>query len=76
MSNTTATKLTAPRAFAQYFTMTSAVLSGLTWLVTGLAHTHSHVLTVLSSVFIVATSIGGVTMGVLYLAAGRSKKAD
>lgn len=54
------------RQAAQYFTMTAAVLGGLTYLAV-LARPKSNALLTTQPIFIGATICGGVIMGVLYI---------
>lgn len=54
------------RSVAQYFTMAAAVLYGIVWAINEVMGTPSASETGIANVLLVATMVGGITMGVLY----------
>jgi hypothetical protein len=62
------------RNAAQYFTMAAAILYVVVWVATDLMNNKSSTTDSIGSVLIVATMVGGVVMGLLYLVHLSSKK--
>ncbi|MBP9738608.1 hypothetical protein KBD20_02885 [Candidatus Saccharibacteria bacterium] len=56
------------REFAQYFTMTAAVMCGVLWALVYVMDSESSSTEMLSSYLVLATMLGGIAMGLLYLA--------
>jgi hypothetical protein len=55
------------RQAAQTFTVSSAILLGVTWVITSALGHEGGLLGSLSAVLFTATAVGGVVMGLLYL---------
>ncbi len=59
------------RSVAQVFTMAAAILLGVVWIITSVTNHHADTL---QSVLILATMIGGIAMGLLYVIHLSSKR--
>lgn len=74
MATSKSDSLEAYRKYTQYFTMTAAVLAGITWSITLVVGSDKSVLNTLVAIFAGATTLGGIMMGIVYLARLTSKK--
>jgi len=71
MAKTRQSSLEMYRSAAQIFTMAAAILLGLVWIITSVTGHHADTI---QSILILATMVGGVIMGLLYVVHLSSKR--
>ncbi len=64
MENTRQSHLAMYRTAAQFFTMAAAILLGVVWILTSVTGHHADAI---QSILLLATMVGGVMMGLLYV---------
>lgn len=64
MATTRQSNLEKYRSAAQLFTIAAAILLGIVWIITSATDRHADTL---QSILILATMVGGVVMGLLYV---------